>query len=119
MMSYLEDGNTYSLIITQSEFEKYFPYIIRFLSPVYVPTIVFIPIKNNKYKISSEKLIGIVCGSVSVFFLILGVIILSIKRKYFVNDISDDFSFDSSSYSGVINDSDDNTSNIDGGANNL
>ena len=104
---------------SQKEYEKYIPYIIRFLSPVYVPTIVFIPIKNNKRKISSVQLIGIACGSASVFFLILGIVIVSLKRKYFINDISDDFSFDSSSYSGVINDSDDNTSNIDGGANNL
>lgn len=57
-------------------------------------------------------MIGVVCGSASVFFLILGIIILFIQKKYNIHDISDNFSF-TYSYSEEINNSDDNNSNID------
>lgn len=85
-------GNTYTMIHLQ--YYSYFPYIINFMSPSY--TILYIPIDINKKKtISKEQLIGIVCGTTSVFFLILCIIINIIRKKrYLTNyldyDISDE-----------------------------
>ena len=97
MMSYLEEENTYYISITQNYYANYFPYIIHYLSPVQISTFigVIIPRKN---KISPEQLIGVVCGSVSVFFLILGIIILAIRKKNY--DREDDFALSDFSLNG-------------------
>lgn len=75
MMSYTMIDNTYKFIQIWSYYLKYFPYIIQFYSPLSVETYISIPIVNKK-KITPEQLIGVVCGSCSVFFLVLGMIIL-------------------------------------------
>lgn len=74
MMSYSMIDNTYKFIQIRSYYLKYFPYIIQFYSPLSVETYISIPIVNKK-KITPEQLIGVVCGSCSVFFLVLGMII--------------------------------------------
>ena len=58
----------------------YFPYIIYSLSPSYIVTNYVLLINSNK-KISPENFIGIVCGSVAVFFSILSIIIIIIRKK--------------------------------------
>lgn len=68
------------MYITQSNYHSYFPYIIKYLSSIYIEKDVTIEIIKKK-TISKENLIGIVCGSASAFFLILGIIILSVRRR--------------------------------------
>lgn len=48
--------------------------------------------KKVKKKITSEQLIGIVCGSFGAFFGIIGIIILSQRRKMTKN-YNDDFDY--------------------------
>lgn len=86
--SYDARKNTYS----------YFPYIIYSLSPSYVPTYYVLYISSNK-RISPENLIGIVCGSVAVFFSILSIIIIIVRKKneYRIYLEEKDWSFSSSS----------------------
>lgn len=70
-------SNTYSIsfdnqnenfinVLSETYYQRYFPYIIHYLSPSYVPTYFTIFIYRHS-KFSSEQLIGIVCGTVSVF----------------------------------------------------
>lgn len=89
-MSYFENENSYSLINSQVDVPRYYPYIIQYLSPLYLETIVQMTLRNNKARISPEQLIGVVCGSVSVFFLILALIIFIVRRKYYIQ-MSDSF----------------------------
>ena len=86
--SYDARKNTYS----------YFPYIIYSLSPSYVPTYYVLYISSNK-RISPENLIGIVCGSGAVFFSILSIIIIIVRKKneYRIYLEEKDWSFSSSS----------------------
>lgn len=92
--SYNINYETFYIFETQTFSYKYFPYIIHYLSPTYVAS--YIGIKpEKKRKISPEQLIGIVCGSVSVVFLILAIIILVIRKMYENKFVYDDFSFSS------------------------
>ena len=53
------------------------------MSPTYVPVEVVVELKVPKNKwLTQEKLIGIICGSVSLFFIILTVIIYIYRKKY-------------------------------------
>ena len=80
-MSFDEQINTYIMVVTQRNYQTYLPYIIYYLSPYYVEqTFSFNLIK--KKVISPEQLIGVSCGSASVFFLVLGIVICFIKKKY-------------------------------------
>lgn len=66
----------------------YSPYIIYTYSPLYIPSQFSIIIRNKK-KISPENLIGIVCGTVAGFFIILSIGIWIYKKKnynYLEND---------------------------------
>lgn len=66
---YLENEQIQSMCLTEMVYYKYEPYIINYLSPTYIYIPISIQIDFNKKSISSEQLIGIVCGSVSIFFL--------------------------------------------------
>ena len=87
--------NSISFCDTVIQFQKFLPYIVYSLSPIYVKTVIFKEIKINKNKISQEQLIGIVCGTVSVIFSIIGIILLIVQKrnaykyKYKFSDISD------------------------------
>lgn len=60
---------------------EYIPYIIAYLSPSYVEIKINIDMNKNKKRITQEKLIGVVCGSVAGFFVILSIIILIRQKK--------------------------------------
>lgn len=95
-ITYVDDIFQYSYINTLVYYQKYFPYIIQILSPSYTATFIRIS-ELNKLSISPEQLIGVVCGSVSVFFIILGIIIFAIRKQNLssLNDEFDDLSFSS------------------------
>ncbi|KAK8857529.1 hypothetical protein M9Y10_015934 [Tritrichomonas musculus] len=77
---------------------SYYPYIIEYLSPSYSVSNQLLILNQNK-KISSEKLIGIVCGSVAIFFLIISFVIFIIRWKNEYNIfINEEISFSSSSF---------------------
>ncbi|KAK8897712.1 hypothetical protein M9Y10_015677 [Tritrichomonas musculus] len=80
MMSYIENEGTYALVASETNYVGYFPYIIYYLSPSFIAKYITIPIPK-KQKISQEQLIGIACGSASVFFLILGITIRAVRKK--------------------------------------
>ena len=75
---------------------QFFPYIIEFLSPSYVPSYVSLIISAKK-GISSEQLIGSVCGSVAVLFGVLGIIIIALRKKQMqiIEFNDDDYTFSS------------------------
>ena len=95
---YLENEQIQSMCLTEMVYYKYEPYIIYYLSPTYIYIPISIQIDFNKKSISSEQLIGIVCGSVSIFFLIVSLIIF-IQRKIKSNKyiLNSGFSIDESS----------------------
>lgn len=78
-MSFDYIEGTYIMISSEMNYQSYFPYIIYYLSPLYVEKDVTIEL-NIKRKITPEQLIGVVCGSVSVFFLIIGIIIIAVRK---------------------------------------
>ena len=69
------------MVITQRNYQTYLPYIIYYLSPIYVEQTFLLNLIKKK-TISPEQLIGVSCGSASVFFLVLGIVICFIKKKY-------------------------------------
>ena len=89
-ISFNKEENTYVIVSAETNYYSYFPYIIRFLSPSYVETYISIN-KIIKKTITQEQLIGITCGSASVFFLVLGVIILFIRHRNESKQIYDEF----------------------------
>ena len=90
-MSYDENLGINTAVLTQSLTLGYFPYVIYFYSPVYVEQ--DIKIKIMRKRISSEQLIGVVCGSSSVFFLILGIIISKIRRSNELKNKNNEFDY--------------------------
>ena len=78
---------------------KYEPYIINYLSPTYIYIPISIQIDFNKKSISSEQLIGIAYGSVSIFFFLIVSLIIFIQRKIKSNKYisNSGFSIDESS----------------------
>lgn len=74
-MSYNEIYGTYTVFITNIETMHLFPYIIYFLSPSYLPTIITFSIMKEK-SLTKEQLIGMTCGSVATIFLILYICIM-------------------------------------------
>ena len=62
-------------------------YIIYIPSITYIQHTLLFEINYTKKKITPEKLIGIVCGSVACFFLFIALIINIIQKKY-RNDFS-------------------------------
>ena len=98
LLSYIKELNIYTLTVTGSHYQYNLPYIIFFYSPSY--TITYIPFQVKSKVLTKEQFIGIVCCSTFVFFSILTVIILVLRRKYIVN--SDfDFSIESENLSKV------------------
>lgn len=77
-MSYDTILGTYTLVMVEVESKYFLPYIIYFLSPSYLSTSILMSIQRKK-NITKEQLIGITCGSVTIFFLIL-YIVISIKH---------------------------------------
>lgn len=105
-------SNTYSIVIDEngetkvvsfeSYFSKYNPYIIHYLTQTYVGTRVPFETSLKKTKLSQQNLIGIVCGSVAVFFIILGIIIFVRRKKYEEKSYYDDIESSSSSESSEV-----------------
>ncbi|KAK8886567.1 hypothetical protein M9Y10_042031 [Tritrichomonas musculus] len=96
-ISFDANKNTISIIMTQSDFWFYFPYIIYYYSPKFVSTNIIINISKRK-GITREQLIGIICGSSAVFFIILYTIIAIYRKMTYVNienEISFSFSYSS------------------------
>ena len=83
-------------------FSKYNPYIIHYLTQTYVGTRVPFETSLKKTKLSQQNLIGIVCGSVAVFFIILGIIIFVRRKKYEEKSYYDDIESSSSSESSEV-----------------
>lgn len=96
ILSYISDQNTYSFVSSFSEVHKKFPYIIFSLSPSLIPTYLIFDFVHSS-KISQGKLIGLVCGSVAAFFLILSIIILIIQKQNFAPEFYDSDILESSS----------------------
>lgn len=67
MFSFILDDQAFSIIKTQTNCLKYFPYIIHYLSPSYIPMYLSFKVPPKK-KITHEMLIGISFGSASIFF---------------------------------------------------
>lgn len=112
---YDEIKGTYTMAVSQMNYYAYFPYIIYFMSPVYIEREITIEMVR-KSRISPEQLIGVVCGSTSVFFLILGIIILAWKKRNEVKAQFDEFDDISSSEIEVYSKQDDanaNNNNLD------
>lgn len=94
--SFDKNKATFILMTTQISYNFNFPYIIHYLSKSYV--IIYVPIEITKKKtISKEQLIGIVCGSVSVFFLLI-YIFITIYRKIKYDEVKSYDDFSSSSF---------------------
>lgn len=96
-ISFDANKNTISIIMTQSDFWFYFPYIIYYYSPKFVSTNIIINISKRK-GITREQLIGIICGSSAFFFIILYTIIAIYRKMTYVNienEISFSFSYSS------------------------
>lgn len=71
-------------------FETFIHCLIYYLSPSYSPVIVTVEKTLIKKRITQEQLIGVVCGSAAVFFLILSIIafvVRRIKRKVRYSDL--------------------------------
>lgn len=79
-ISYNFDHETYEFVILQSFYLSHYPYIIYYMSPSYTMTYLQLYLINKKV-ISKEQLIGIVCGSTSVFFLIVGITICAVRKS--------------------------------------
>lgn len=95
LLIYNDDQKSYIYSFTGLNTYKYFPYIIYSLSPLHVPTYLELSLVKKK-KLSPESLIGIVCGTTSIFFLILYIVIFSIRKKTKVMSKSDyEYSFSS------------------------
>lgn len=74
------------------------PYIIYTYTLSYSYSIFLKDLNLNKNWLTSEKLVGIVCGSVSMFFLILGIAIIVYRRNVEKNRfINEEYDFLSSS----------------------
>ena len=58
-------------------------YIIYYLSPTHVPLSISLEINHTKKKITAEKLLGIICGSVAALFAIIAIVIFIIRRNQF------------------------------------
>lgn len=79
----------------QSFVARYFPYVIAYLSPSYLPLMLPIDKEIVKKHLSQGQLIGLVFGSTAVFFLILAIIILAIQKRsqHYSADLSDIYYF--------------------------
>lgn len=89
-MSFDASEGTYLMVESRTYYQEYFPYIIHYFSPSYIEQNITIDIRIKK-RISSEQLIGITCGSASVFFLVLGIIILAVRRRNELKNQFDEF----------------------------
>ena len=80
--------------------EYNFPYIIHSYTHSLIKTHLLQDIKIHKKKLSSEQLIGVVCGTVALLFAILtfAILIIQRKNKYKINErsLDDDTESDSS-----------------------
>ena len=63
-----------------TNYYDYFPYIIYYMSPSYIQTMISLKVAKKR-GLTQEQLIGVTCGTASVFFLILGIIILVIQKR--------------------------------------
>lgn len=95
LLSFYFINEEYTIIYSQSNLYFNFPYIILYLSPSYMLTYLQFNVNNKKKYITKERLIGIVCGSSSIFFFAIGTIIM-IKNKNNVNKDILDFSISDS-----------------------
>lgn len=94
-LTYNKDIVGYSNIFFTSNVNVLLPYVIYYYTQTYVQVKVIQQIESNKEKITAEQLIGIVCGSVAAFFIVLGIIILSLRKKNH-KMYSDDLDYSSS-----------------------
>lgn len=81
IISYTFFMNTMIETNYETKLFEYIPYIIAYLSPSYVEIKISIDMNKNKKRITQEQLIGVVCGSVAGFFVILSIIILILQKK--------------------------------------
>lgn len=91
----LENGE-YSSTLTNVYAYRLFPYIIYYLSPTYIKTGILLEKNVRKKTITQQQLIGVVCGSVAAFFLLLAVIIFIVQRKNRIHEIYDEVEWFSS-----------------------
>lgn len=92
----MDDNGETKIVSFESYISKYNPYIIHYLTQTYVRTKVPFETLLKRPKLSQQNLIGIVCGSVAVFFIILGIIIFVRKKKYEEKSFYDDIDSSSS-----------------------
>ena len=83
--SFNENEGTFQIITTRSDYQLYIPYIIYFYSPIYVPVNMSFYIVKRK-GLTGEQLIGVTCGSVAVFFIILYIMIIINRQKVHHNE---------------------------------
>lgn len=92
VLSYDKNRETYVEILTKTEINKVLPYIIYSFSNTYYQTYMHLNVEKGK-SITPEKLIGIVCGSVGAFFIILVIIIFVYRKKREINKFIEESSF--------------------------
>ena len=80
-LTYISEIGGHSEILMTTQVNNQFPYLIQIYSPTVVETINSVELNTGKNKLSSEKLIGIVNGSIGGFFGVLGVVILAKKKS--------------------------------------
>ncbi|KAK8845256.1 hypothetical protein M9Y10_021449 [Tritrichomonas musculus] len=100
----------YSLTSSNVYVYKRIPYVIYYLSPTYIKTGILLEMNVRKKTITQEQLIGVVCGSVAAFFLILAIIVFVVQRKNRIHEIYDEVDWFSSESGDV---SDEHTQEID------
>lgn len=71
----------HSYIMSQTNVYAMLPYVIQIFSPTIIQTMMMFELSHPKKQITAEQLIGIVCGSIAVFFSVLGTVILFLRRK--------------------------------------
>lgn len=95
--------NSYIETNVETGLYEYFPYVIHFLSPSYVPIQIQIELREPKKKITQEQLIGFICGGTAVFFLILGIIIMIVRKAQMKGiEYGSDYLLSDSSYNNNI-----------------
>lgn len=79
-----------------------FPYIIQFMLPTFISVKMVLDLVMEKKKISPEQLIGSVCGSVTIFFIIIAIIIIALKNKNKLIALNNSIDISDISYSSDI-----------------
>lgn len=99
ILHYDEGEQTYIYELTKTDVYQLLPYIIYSLSRTYIHSYMQLDLEKRKV-ITPERLIGIVCGSVGIFFIVLAVIIFIYRKKREVKSYNEELTFSSDEFEG-------------------